>query len=120
MREGEMEEQPVPRDDRWPWSAAFWGFRLSGATRFVSVRILDGIRDWCAQCGQTILAEKIACVVTLKRGERYKRLHFHRACYSAWERMERSPPVPRADKVVPLPVHRSKAVQAPPMHGDSL
>jgi hypothetical protein len=98
-----MQEQPVPRDDQWPWSVPLWRFRLSGAIRPISVHVVEGVHETCSQRGQTICADKIACVITLKRGLRSQRMHFHSACYVAWERMERSPPAVQPDNVVPLP-----------------
>jgi hypothetical protein len=88
-----MEEQPIPRDDQWPWSTVLWPFPFTRATRIGSVRISYGVREHCTQCGETIFVDKIACVVTVEHGSRWLTLHFHRACYVAWERMEhaRSP-----------------------------
>ena len=94
-----MEEQPMPRDDRWPWSTVLWPFPCTRATTIGSVRVSYGIREYCTQCGEMIFADKIACVVTVEHGRRWLTLHFHRACYVAWERMARHPP-PVADKVV--------------------
>ena len=34
-----MEDQPVPRDDRWPWSTAIWILQRRRARVFVSVRV---------------------------------------------------------------------------------
>jgi hypothetical protein len=34
-----MEDQPVPRDDRWPWTTAIWTLRFHRAKAFVSVRV---------------------------------------------------------------------------------
>jgi hypothetical protein len=59
-----------------------------------------------------IFVDKIACVVTIEHGQKWLTLHFHRACYVAWERMERDPP-PGAEKVVALSTlpfaHRDEA-----------
>jgi hypothetical protein len=101
-----MEEQPVPRNDEWPWSAAFWNFRQLSGSRFGSVHITYGNRDCCTQCGEMIFADKIACVVTIKHGQKWLKLHFHLACYVVWERLEYTPPAMLADKVVAFPVRQ--------------
>jgi hypothetical protein len=49
-----------------------------------------------------IFADSTACVVTRELGQKWLKLHFHRACYVAWERMEDGPPAPPADKVTTL------------------
>jgi hypothetical protein len=92
-----MDEQPFPRNDQWPWSAVFWNVRRTDARRFRSVRVAHGIRECCTQCGEMIFADKAACVVTVEHGQKWLRLHFHRACYLAWERTERRKPEAPSD-----------------------
>jgi hypothetical protein len=104
-----MEDQPVPQNDQWPWSTAFWGIGRIGARRFGSVRVARGIRECCTQCGEMIFADKVACVVTVEHGPKLLRLHFHGACYVAWERMEQSPSEAPSDEVVALSAFRRSA-----------
>lgn len=103
----EMDEQPVPRDDQAPLSPAFWGFRFSGGRTFGSVRVAIGNREWCTQCGEMIFADSMPCVVTREFEQKSLRLHFHRACYMVWERMEPLPKAAMANKVVALPAPKS-------------
>jgi len=84
-----MDEQPVPRDDRWPWVTPLWSFQRSRAKTFGAVPVVHGVREYCVQCGEMIFADSIACVVTLEHGRQLLRLHFHGACYAEWERTER-------------------------------
>jgi hypothetical protein len=101
-----MEEQPVPRNDQWPWSTALWGIPKMDARNFGSVRVVYGIRECCTQCGEMIFADKVACVVTVEHGQKWLRLHFHRACYLAWERTEHNPPAAPPGRVVEFPARQ--------------
>ena len=97
-----MDDQPIPGEIGWPKSPALWGLWCNGGRTFASVRIVNGVRECCPQCGERISADKLACVVTMEQGGKWLTLHFHRACYVAWERMEQSSTEAPADKVVTL------------------
>ena len=79
-----MDEQPLPADDQWPWNAALWRGQRAGPT-FGSIHIMEGVREYCTQCAEMIFPQQIACLVNLRVGRKWLRLHFHGACYVAWE-----------------------------------
>jgi hypothetical protein len=83
-----MDEQPVPRSDAWPWNAAPWRHHGNARRMFVSLHILEGIRECCTQCGEMIFADHIGCLVMLQSAGKRVRLHFHQSCYIRWERSE--------------------------------
>jgi hypothetical protein len=70
--------------------------------RFGTVRVSRGAREYCTLCGEMIFTDKVACVVAVSVGQRWLSLHFHRACYVAWERIEQAPPAALLQKVVAL------------------
>jgi len=81
-----MNEQPIPNDGDWPWNALLWKAHTRPSGIFGSLRIVEGAREYCTQCGEMIFACDIACIVVIRIGEKWIEPHFHRTCYGAWER----------------------------------
>jgi hypothetical protein len=79
-----MHEQPLPAANQWPWNANFKRKTDSGPT-VGSLSVLEGVREGCTQCGDLIAPDKIAYVLNLRLGQKWLKLHFHPACYDAWE-----------------------------------
>jgi hypothetical protein len=80
-----MNEQPFPDECEWPWNAPLWSRSRQTSAIFGSLRVVEGVREYCTQCGEMIFARNIACLVVVRSGGKWLSLHFHRACYVAWE-----------------------------------
>ena len=94
-----MDEQPFRGEITWPKSPALWGLWCDGGRTFASVRMVHDVSECCTQCGEMTFASEMTCLVTMEHGGKWLTLHFHRACYGAWEKMELSPTKAQAGKV---------------------
>jgi len=80
-----MDEQPIPACDPWPWDEKSRQQRSAGPT-FGSLRVLEGVRECCTQCGEMIFPDEIAYLIDSRVGQKWLELHFHVRCYVTWER----------------------------------
>jgi hypothetical protein len=83
-----VNEQPKPSDGAWSWNAPLWKHCKRPPVIFGSLRVSRGVCEYCPQCGEMIFAQELACAVIVCASGKWVRLHFHKHCYVAWERIE--------------------------------
>jgi hypothetical protein len=83
-----MNEQPIPNEREWPWNAPLWSRNGRLPAIFGSLRIVEGVREYCTQCGEMIFARNVAYLLVVRVGGKWLRLHFHGTCYVAWEQAD--------------------------------